>query len=102
MASSKIHHSKIPTFEELPAVKGMPQGCAWSLFDVDGVRDQVGTLNYLTPDVVLEAKNEITEGVSVALNWPMHNCTHAGFGRKTLEHKYALLFAWIRRPCGTL
>ena len=109
MASTKIHHTALPSFDDMPPVKGMPHGCAWGLFDVDGGRNQLGTLNLLTPDVVLAAKDEINEGVSIALNWPMHNCTHAGFGRKTLDHKYAIAqypplsldgvgTLWIRRP----
>ena len=43
-------------------------GCAWGLFDKEGKRDQLGTLNLLTPEVVLEAKKEIQTGVSVALS----------------------------------
>lgn len=35
----------------------------------------------------MAAKSEIQEGSSVALNWPMHNIAHPGFGRKPLEHK---------------
>ena len=57
----------LPNFKDLPAVKGMPHGCAWGLFDKDGQRDNIGTLNLLTPEVVLEAKKEIQSGISVAL-----------------------------------
>ena len=57
----------LPDFKDLPAVKGMPHGCAWGLFDKDGKRDNVGTLNLLIPEVVMEAKKEIQIGVSVAL-----------------------------------
>lgn len=51
----------------MPPVKGMPHGVAWGLFDKDGVKDEVGTLNLLTPEVVLEAKKEIKIGKSVVL-----------------------------------
>ena len=57
----------LPDFKDLPAVEGMPHGCAGGLFDKDGKRDNVGTLNLLAPEVVMEAKNEIQTGVSVAL-----------------------------------
>ena len=78
----------LPSFKSLPEVKGMPHGCAWGLFDQPGQdRDQVGTLNLLTPQVVLEAKKEIHEGESVALNWGMRHLKHPGFGRKPLVHK---------------
>lgn len=64
---AKMRAQDLPDFKDLPAVKGMPHGCAWGLFDKDGKRDNVGTLNLLTPEVVMEAKKEIQTGVSVAL-----------------------------------
>jgi len=80
--------SHLPSFKSLPAVEGMPHGCAWGQFDQPGQgRDQLGTLNLLTPQVVLEAKNEIKDGDSVALNWGMENIANPGFGRKPLMHK---------------
>jgi hypothetical protein len=78
---------KIPDFDELPEVKGMPQGCAWGIFDKDGKKDVFGTLNLLTPDVVKAAASEVKEGVSVSLkrvhpicrfNWHVTNKTPAG------------------------
>jgi hypothetical protein len=59
--------SDLPSWKNMPAVKGMPHGTAWGLFDKDGVPDEVGTLNLLTPEVVLEAKKEIKTGKSVVL-----------------------------------
>jgi hypothetical protein len=60
-------NSKLPSFDRLPKVEGMPQGCAWGVFDKDGKKDVLGTLNLLTPDVVKAAVAEVTEGVSVSL-----------------------------------
>jgi hypothetical protein len=60
---------KIPDFDDLPEVKGMPKGCAWGVFDKDGEKDVYGTLNLLTPDVVREAAKEVQEGVSVSLKY---------------------------------
>jgi hypothetical protein len=57
----------IPTYDELPPVPGMPHGCAWGIWDEKGVKDQVGSLNLLTPENVIEAKKEIQTGVSVSL-----------------------------------
>jgi hypothetical protein len=45
----------------------LPQGCAWGVFDRDGEKDELGTLNLLTPEVVASAASEISVGVSVAL-----------------------------------
>ena len=82
-----LHHTQLPDFDSLPPVKGMPHGCAWGLHDSNGQRDQCGTLNLLTPDVVQEAKKEIIKGESVCLNWEMHRILKPGFGRKPLEHR---------------
>lgn len=56
----------IPDFDDLPKIEGMPQGCAWGIFDKDGKKDY-GTLNLLTPDVVAAAATEVKEGISVSL-----------------------------------
>lgn len=59
--------SDLPAWKDIPEVPGMPKGCAWGLFDKDGQRDQVGTLNLLTPETVLRAKEEIVHGETVCL-----------------------------------
>jgi len=76
----------IPDFDSLPKVDGMPQGCAWGVFDKDGKKDVYGALNLLTPDVVKSAYSELREGVSVSLNWPLGAIATPGFGRKGLKH----------------
>ena len=66
----------------------MPHGCAWGLWDKPGQpRDQYGTLNLLTPQVVVQAKEEIKDGSSVVLNWGLNNIKNPGFNRKPLHHK---------------
>ena len=45
----------------------MPQGCAWGVFDKDGKKDLLGTLNLLTPEVVKGACAEARDGVSISL-----------------------------------
>jgi hypothetical protein len=57
----------LPDFDDLPTVEGMPQGCAWGIFDKDGKKDKLGTLNLLIPEVVLQAVSEIQLGESVSL-----------------------------------
>lgn len=56
----------IPNFDDLHELEGMPQGCAWGVFDKDG-KDVHGRLNLLTPDVVKAAAAEVKEGVSTSL-----------------------------------
>jgi len=78
--------SNLPSFDDLPKVEGMPQGCAWGVFDKDGKKDVYGTLNILTPEVVKAAYSELKDGVSVSLNWPLGAIAQPGFGRKGLKH----------------
>ncbi|EMD84679.1 hypothetical protein COCC4DRAFT_131441 [Bipolaris maydis ATCC 48331] len=59
----------VPEFDDLPSCAGLPQGCAWGVFEKSEVKDIYGTLNFLTQDVILSAKQEITEGISISLNW---------------------------------
>lgn len=79
--------SKLPNFDDLPPVEGMPHGCAWGLFDQDGKKDHLGCLNLLTPPVVQAALKEATDGESVSLNWPINGIHTPGFGRAGLNHK---------------
>ena len=80
-------YSNLPDFDDLPKVEGMPQGCAWGIFDKDGKKDHLGCLNLLTPSVIQEAFKEARDGVSVSLNWPIGAIKSPGFARKGLEHK---------------
>ncbi|EME45596.1 hypothetical protein DOTSEDRAFT_71333 [Dothistroma septosporum NZE10] len=82
--------SNIPDFDDLPKVEGMPQGCAWGVWDKlngSGKKDIYGTLNLLTPEVVKAAYTEARDGVHVSLNWPIGAIKVPGFGRKGLVHK---------------
>jgi hypothetical protein len=57
----------IPNFDELPQVDGLPKSCTWGLWDKDGRNDEFGTLNLITPEVVLNATKEVREGIRVSL-----------------------------------
>lgn len=59
--------TNLPDFDHLPPVEGMPKGCAWGLFDQNGKKDTLGTLNILNDDIVREAAREIVVGQSVSL-----------------------------------
>ena len=91
-ASNKNHN--LPSYAELPPVSGMPHGCTWGLWDSDGKHDQLGTLNLLTPDVVLEAKKEIQLGINIAINWSLDNCSTPHSQRKRPEHRIIPLPDW--------
>ena len=59
----------LPDFSDLPCVPGHSLRCSWGLFDEDGKRDEVGTLNLLTPEVVTAASKEVVHGVSISLKY---------------------------------
>lgn len=78
-----------PAFSELPLNKGDPWLSAWGLWGKD---DQLGTLNFLTEEVVREAaKTEIKEGVRIGLNWVFGEPSRPCFGRARVEHKVSQL-----------
>ncbi|KAK0386768.1 hypothetical protein NLU13_6604 [Sarocladium strictum] len=87
--------SDLPKWKDMPPVEGQPHGCAWGLFDRDGVKDELGTLNLLTPEVVLRAKEEIKTGQTVALNWGLDKLHDETFGRSVLRHEFV---DWREKP----
>ncbi|KAI1625149.1 hypothetical protein EDD37DRAFT_680332 [Exophiala viscosa] len=79
----------LPDFDSLPGPSsGGLDGCAWGLFDRNGQTDQLGTLNLLTQEKVLDAaKREILCGQTVSLNWGLENPQYSGFKRMRLHHR---------------
>ena len=86
---------RLPPYGQLPPVPGMPHGCAWGLWDTPGHKDDLGTLNLLTPDVIRAARDEIQLGVSVAINWSLDNCATPHSHRKPPEHVIKPLPDWV-------
>lgn len=79
----------LPDYDQMPNAPGTEfGGCAWGIFDQNGVRDQLGTLNLLTPSRVLKAaKEEIQCGESVSLNLGLETIQYPAFGRQAFRHK---------------
>jgi kynurenine formamidase len=75
---------KIPTFEELPIRKDLPADCSWGVFGDD---DALGCLNFLTPEVIVEAAGLVKSGKVFRLDARMGFATPALFGRAGAEHK---------------
>ncbi|ROV94103.1 hypothetical protein VMCG_08272 [Cytospora schulzeri] len=91
----------IPDFDDLPKVEGMPPGCAWGVFDKDGKKDLLGTLNLLTPDIVAAAAAEVKDGVSISLNWPLNGIKIPFPGRKVTVHNVTSLASNGMAPPGS-
>ena len=61
--------SRVPTYAELPVVDGAPPRSSWGVFGRD---DQIGTLNFLTPERRLAALRGVRRGVVFGLDLPLH------------------------------
>jgi hypothetical protein len=72
-----------PKFDDLPLNKADPPWSAWGLYGKD---DHLGTLNLLTPDVVVEASKEIQTGVRVGLDFPVNYLAHPTHNRTAMTH----------------
>ena len=73
----------LPSYRQLPVKKGAPKGAAWGLFGDD---DELGCLNLLTPDRVLEAARLVRKGLVFPLNLPIDQPNPPMFGRGTPLH----------------
>ncbi|GME63438.1 hypothetical protein GTA08_BOTSDO05670 [Neofusicoccum parvum] len=76
---------KIPKFFDLPLRKGDPHHSAWGLY---GENDELGFLNRLTEDVVLEAAKEIKTGTRISLDWPLDAQGDVPFFGRQVFHKH--------------
>jgi hypothetical protein len=61
-------HAKLPAYDDLPAVQGLPIRSAWGVFGKD---DQIGTWNLVTPEKTAAAAALVRKGDVFALNAPL-------------------------------
>ncbi|CAG9939934.1 unnamed protein product [Clonostachys rosea f. rosea IK726] len=79
--------TSIPSFDELPLHKGDPIHSAWGLWGT-GPESALGSLNYLTDEVVLKTmKEEVKTGERVGLNLPLDLVNPPLLGRVGFEQK---------------
>ncbi|KAL2841976.1 putative cyclase-domain-containing protein [Aspergillus pseudodeflectus] len=76
--------SKLPSFDQLPLNEGDPPYSAWGLWGEDSA---LGSLNYLTDEVVAKAVQEVKTGERVALNLPLDFFNPPLLGRAGFEQK---------------
>lgn len=74
---------KLPRYDELPVRPGAPKGAAWGVF---GDNDELGTINLLTPELVLKAAGEIRRGKVFPLNLPINLPDPPIYGRQPYRH----------------
>lgn len=74
----------LPRFRDLPLDPSHPPHSAWGVW---GLLDQLGCLNHLTPDRIVEASKLVETGVSVGLNWELHQMKVPPSYRTALKHE---------------
>ncbi|KIW25875.1 uncharacterized protein PV07_09011 [Cladophialophora immunda] len=73
----------LPLRKDLVPRKGQPPGAAW----IWGEEDELGRLNLLTPERILNAMKEATQGRIVNLNLPLDQPSPPMYGRAAFEHR---------------
>jgi kynurenine formamidase len=74
---------RVPDFDELPVHEALGLRHAWGVFGPD---DQLGTINFLTPDKVLAAARLVQDGTAVNLTVPLGAIDPPFYGREPMRH----------------
>lgn len=75
--------SSLPSYDELPVSPDKPPHSAWGVWGDD---DEVGAINLLTPERVLDGAALITKGKVFPLNWDIELPDPPFYGRGPLRH----------------
>jgi kynurenine formamidase len=80
---AKIDFTKIPRFSDLPVRPGAPPDSNWGVFGDD---DEVGCVNFLTPEGVVEAATLVRKGRVFRLDTPLNYASPPLFDREPVKH----------------
>lgn len=75
--------TRLPSYNELPAVAGNPAKTAWGLFGAD---DNVGMFNLQTPERVVEAARLVKTGRVFPMNWEQEKPNPPLYSRGKFRH----------------
>ena len=89
-----IDLNKLPSYNQLPVKEGVPAGSAWGVFGDD---DQLGTINLLTPEKVVEAAHLVHKGAVFPLNLRIDQPNPPMFGRRAPQHHLLVIGGGIAR-----
>lgn len=78
-----IDFKKIPKFSQLPVKPGAPADSNWGVFGDD---DEVGTVNFLTADGIVEAAKLVRKGKVFRLDTPINYASPPLFNRDPVSH----------------
>ena len=76
--------NQIPSYDQLPVKRGAPPGSSWGVFGDD---DQLGCLNFLTPQGVVEAARLVQTGKVFRLDAKIGFAKPPLFGRAAVTHR---------------
>jgi kynurenine formamidase len=82
-AMAKVDFNKIPRFSELPIKKGAPPDSSWGVFGDD---DELGCLNFLSTDAIVEAAGLVRKGKVFRLDTKINYATPPLFNRNPAKH----------------
>ncbi len=80
---AKMDFNKVPRFAELPVKKGAPEDSSWGVFGDD---DELGCLNFLTPEAIVEAAGLVRHGKVFRLDTKINYATPPLFNRNPAKH----------------
>ncbi len=80
---SRIDFNSIPKFSELPIKPAAPADSNWGVF---GDGDEVGCVNFLTPEGIVEAAQLVRHGKVFRLDTPINFAQPPLFGRDPTRH----------------
>ncbi len=80
---AKIDFGKLPKFSELPVKKGAPPDSNWGVFGDD---DEIGCLNFLTPEAIVEAARLVQKGKVFRLDTRINYAKPPLFNRNPAKH----------------
>jgi kynurenine formamidase len=80
---AKIDFKKIPQFSQLPVKPGAPADSNWGVFGDD---DQIGCVNFLTEEGVVEAARLVHKGKVFRLDTPINYASPPLFEREPVHH----------------
>src|SRR2546423_535697 len=87
---AKIDFDKIPKFSQLPVKSGAPADSNWGVF---GDNDEVGCVNFLTEEGVIQAARLVQNGKVFRLDTPINYASPPLFRRRILFSSQAQ-FCW--------
>ena len=83
-----LDYKTIPTYDQLPVQAGAPAGSSWGVFGED---DELGCLNFLTPERLVAAARLVQTGKAFRLDAKIGFAEPPLFGRAAVRHQIVKL-----------